>query len=62
MKSTLQRGQVVRLDPCMDLFMRGVIYAEIVSIGSKWIRLRWTINPTVTARVPVSCAYLLTPA
>lgn len=35
----LKLNQLVRLHPATDLFMKGVVYATIKSIGKKWITL-----------------------
>ena len=36
----LKVGQTVRVHPATDLFMRGVVYATVWSMGNKWIWLK----------------------
>lgn len=38
-KCNLRVGQRVRIHPATDLFMKGVAYADISALGTKWVSL-----------------------
>lgn len=38
-------GQRVRLHPATDLFMRGVVYADVVKVGRKLVTVEWQRGP-----------------
>jgi hypothetical protein len=46
MDKPLKVRDCVRLHPATDLFMRGVTYATITKIGSKWIHLHHYLSNT----------------
>lgn len=46
-------GQMIRLHYCLDLFMRGVAYAEVVSVGRKNLVIHHHGSNT-THRLPLS--------
>lgn len=43
-KSDVRVGERVRIHPADDLFMRGVVYATVVSLGRKWVYVKNNAN------------------
>lgn len=50
------RGMTIRLHPATDLFMMGVVYAEITSVSKKWIYIEHGISST-KHKIPASWWY-----
>lgn len=38
--SDFQPGQRIKMHPCTDLFMRGAVWGDVVSVGRKYVTVQ----------------------